>query len=182
MLNRAKVEAALPGGPTVLVGRSSASRTEWEAAREADAADLNRLLETGGDVAAYVVPLWSNAEVARNLQELRGFDEARVYVVPAPGDDAEAALAAVAESNWAGIALFGGEENLATLLYAAAGLEIPMLLPDIEPGRAVQALALALDEELSPREIGAVLRGEDDRQPRASARAWAEELLGAGGP
>ena len=174
----ATVEAARPGGPTVLLGRASADRAGWEAAREADAVDLNRLAEAGGAARAYVVPLPSGADVARCLRELRGFDEARVFVAPAPGDDTEAVLAAVAESDWAGLALLGDDPALlAAPLCAAAGLVIPVILPDVDPALALRALARALDEELSPREIEAVLRGDDPREPSADAREWASEML-----
>ncbi len=175
-----RVEEARGGGPSTLLGRPSSTRAEWESAREADAADLNRLADSGGEVRAYVVPLWSNADASRCLQELRGFDEAGVYVAPAPGDDAESTLAAAAESGWAGAALLGDDPAvLAPLLYAAAGLELSLLLPDADPETALRALARALDEELSPREIEAVLRGDDAREPSADAREWATELLGA---
>lgn len=192
MLGTTKVQDAKPGSATRLLGRPSSDRAEWEAAREADAADLNRFQEAGGEIAAYVVPLWSNGDAVRCLQELRGFDEVRVAVVPARGEDAESALAAVAESGWAGAAFLGsplpssGEEEvggeglaeLARFIHAAAGLEIPVLLPDLDPALAHRALARALGEELTPREIEAVLRGDDPQAPDADALAWADDLLG----
>ncbi|RYG22501.1 hypothetical protein EON82_16875, partial [bacterium] len=114
MESAVKVEEAKVGGSGTLLGRASSTRAEWEAAREADARDLNRLLEAGGEVEVYIVPLWSNGDVERCLAELRGFDEARVYVATALGEGQDAALAAIAEAEWAGAAfvsplLSGGE-------------------------------------------------------------------------
>ena len=176
------IESAVPGGPTVLRGRPSTTREGWEAARAADARDLNRLLEAGGAVDAYVAPLWSNLDAERCLGELRGFDDARVYVELGEGEAQDAALAAVAESGWAGasppfapVSEGGGgwkEDELAAFIHAAAGLEIPVLLPEA----ARDALALALGEDFSPREIAAVLRGEDRRTPDPESLDHAREL------
>ncbi|GEM_PF-6158402 len=169
------VQSAQPGDP-FLRGRSASTREEWEAAREADVADLNRHLAAGGEVDAYVAPLWSNGDIERCLRELRGFDEARVYVELPPDDGMEEALAAVAESEWAGAAFRGGDvPALAAFLHAAASLELPLYLE--EAPEATRALALAIGEDLTPREIEAVLQGEDAREPDVEAWATARELL-----
>lgn len=170
------VQDAAPGGSSTLRGRSSATRAEWEAAREADARDLNRLLEAGGSVEGYVVPLWSNADAERCLAELRGFDEARVYVEPVPGEDPEGFFALLAEGEWAGVAANG--KDVAGVLHAAASLDLPLLLPDLDPALALGCLALAIAEDLSLREIEAVLRGERTGSLDAESLARAEELLG----
>ena len=171
------VQDAVPGGSAALRGRASATRREWEAAREADALDLNRLVEAGGTVAAYVVPLWSNADAERCLAELRGFDEVRVYVEPAPGEDPEALFALLAEGEWAGVAADG--KDVAGVLHAAASLDLPLLLPDLDSALALRWLALAIAEDLSPREIGEVMRGERGGEPDAESVERARDLLGA---
>lgn len=186
MRNAVRVEDATPGDPAVLLGRPSSTREEWEGAREADAADLNRLLAAGGEVGTYVVPLWSNGDAERCLRELRGFDEARVVVRLAPGEGGEAALAALAEAEWASAAppdslspsgeRGEGLASLAAFIHACAGLEIPMFLPDVE--NAERAVALAIGEDLSPREIEAVLHGESAQEPDAESLEHARDLLG----
>ena len=166
------------GGVSTLLGRASSTREEWEAAREADARDLNRLLDSGGEVQTYVVPLWSNADVERCLAELRGFDEARVCVALAPGDGEDSALATIAESEWAGAAILGkGTEETAQFLYACAGLEIPICVEGPDQALVLKALALALGEDLSPREIESVLRGESSAVPGEDSLDHARELL-----
>ena len=171
------LESAGPGD-TVLRGRPSATREEWEAAREADAGDLNRHLAAGGEVVTYVVPLWSNLDAERGLRELRGFDEARVVVEVVPDEAMETALAAVAESGWATASVRGeGLQTLAEFLSLCAGLEIPVYLEDVP--NALRALALALGEDLTPREIEAVLRGEREGEPDAGSLDHARELLAA---
>ena len=165
-----RVEDAAVGGSPVLRGRPSSTRMEWEAARAADAEDLNRFQGAGGVVGAYVAPLWSNLDAARCVAELRGFDEARVYVELAEGDEDEA-LAAVAEAEWLGAT---GPEA-ATLIHAAASLDLPILLEDVP--NALEALALAIAEDLSPREIEAALRGERRGEPDAESRERARDIL-----
>lgn len=178
MESAVRVEEAKVGGSGILLGRPSSNRAEWEAARESDARDLNRLLEAGGEVKAYVVPLWSNGDAERCLAELRGFDEARVYVVPASGEGQDAALAAVAESEWAGAALLSGDaEVTAGFLYACAGLEIPIYVEGTDRALVEKALALALGEDLSPREISDFLRGKSDAETDEDSLDHARELL-----
>ena len=173
------VPNATPDGPSALRGRTSATRKEWEAAREADAVDLNRFVGEGGVVETYVVPLWSNGDAERCLAELRGFDEVRVYVVPAPPDDPEPTFAAVAEADWAGLC-GEGRDGLGPLVHAAASLDLPLLLPDLDPEFALRTLALAIAEDLSPREIGAVLKGERTGEPDAESFDRARDLLALG--
>ena len=168
-------DAALGGSPT-LRGRLSSTRAAWEAARVADARDLNRFVEAGGTIEAYVVPLWSNDDAERCLAELRGFDEARVYVVLVSGEDPEPVFAAIAEGEWAGIC-GEGLPTLEPLLHAAASLDLLLLLPDLDPALALRTLALAIAEDLSPREIGAVLRGERTGEPDADSLDRAQDLL-----
>ena len=170
------VQNAAPGGSPVLRGRPSATRSEWEAARAADARDLNRLLDAGGTVEVYVVPFWSYEDAERCLAELRGFDEARVYVEPVPGRDPERLFALLAEEEWAGVCAPG--ENVASAIHAAASLDLPLLLPDLDPALALRTLALAIAEDLSPREIDAALRGERDGEPDAESLERARDLLG----
>lgn len=169
------VDGAAPGGGGVLRGRPSATRAEWERAREADAADLNRLLGAGGEVEAYVVPLWSDGDAERCLAELRGFDDARIYVISA-GDDLDGLLGALAETEFGlcGEALPG----LGPLIHAAASLDLPLLLPGVDPAGALRALALAIADDLSPREIETLLRGGGGGEPDAESVARARDLLG----
>lgn len=146
------VAEASVGGPTTLVGRPSSTRDEWETARAADAADLNRLLETGGEVEAYVAPFWSNFEVERCLQELRGFDDAEVFAAPIPGEGFDEALATIAESEWAGAAYLGADKAVAaTVIHAAASLDFPVFLPCFD--RANDTLVSAIDDDLTLQEI-----------------------------
>lgn len=169
------IEKAVPGGPRVLLGRPSSTRAEWEAARERDAHDLNRLAADGMEIEAYVAPLWSNDDAERCLQELRGFDETQVYAGVA-GDDA--ALAAVAAASWCGAAFLGEDlSEAARFLYAGAGMEIPMLLPALSESKVEAALALAIAEDLTPREIEAVLRAERSGEPDADSLGRARDLL-----
>ena len=171
-----RVEEASPGGPTTILGRLSSTRAGWEAAREADAADLNRLLEAGGKVEAYVVPLWSNADAPRCIAELKGFDEAQVYAGLVLGEGWEAALGAIAEAEWLGAAFEKADaDEAAAFLHACAGLETPVFL---DRPNVVEALALAI-EDGTPREIAAVLRGETTVEPDAESIAHARALLGA---
>ncbi len=168
------VETASAGGPTTLVGRASTTRSEWEVARSDDATDLNRLLGGGGNVAAYIVPLWSNVDAERCLAELRGFDDAKVYVEPVLGKGLEDALAAIAETEWVGASYRGDDLSIAAaLIHSAAALEYPLYLPGIE---AERALALAIAEDLTPREIEAALAG-GGADPDADALDHAKELL-----
>jgi hypothetical protein len=171
----ARVEAASAGGPTTLVGRTSGTRAEWEVARSRDASDLNRLLESGGEVSAYVVPLWSNAEADRCLAELRGFDDAKVYAEPILGEGFDDALAAIAETEWIG-ASYRGEDLAvaAALIHSAAALEFPLFLPEVLADRA---FALAIAEDLTPREIETALKGAGG-EPDSDALDHARELLG----
>lgn len=179
MESAVRVEDAKAGGSGVLLGRPSSTRAEWEAAREADARDLNRLLGNGGEVQVYIVPLWSNDEAERCLAELRGFDDARVYVVPTPGEGQDAVFAAIAASEWAGAAYIEGDEGrTAQFLYDCAGLEIPVYVEGTDPTLVHKALALALGEDLSPREIEGVLSGESHLEPDEDSLDHARELLG----
>ena len=174
-----KVEEARAGGSRTLLGRPSLTREEWEVARKADAQDLNHLLEAGGEVETYVVPIWSNGDVERCLAELRGFDDARVYVALAPAEGQDEALAAIAASEWAGAALLNkGAEETAQFLYACAGLEIPVYVEGIDRALVLKGLALALGEDLSPREIESVLRGESHAEPDEHSLDQAREMLG----
>lgn len=169
-----RIEEAKVGGPTTILGRPSSTRAGWEAAREADAADLNRLLEAGGTVEAYVVTLWSNADVARCIAELKGFDEARVYAGLVLGEGWETALGSIAEAEWLGATFENADaDEVAAFLHACAGLETPVFLnrPNV-----VEALALAI-EDGTPREIAAVLRGEATATPDAESIAHARDLL-----
>lgn len=169
------VEEASPGGPATLVGRSSTTRAEWEAARLADAADLNRLLESGGEVEAYVVPLWSNSEADRCLAELRGFDDAKVYAEPVLGEGFDDALAAIAETEWIGASYRGADSSVAAaVIHSAAALEFPLFVPGVP---AERPLALAIAEDLTPREIEAALGGAGG-DPDSDALSHAKELLG----
>ncbi len=168
------VAEAKAEGSRALRGRPSATREGWEAAREADAADLNRLLDEGGEIDAYVVPLWSNLDAERCLRELRGFEDARVYVAPA-ADDLDVVLAAISETEFGlcGEAL----QALGPLIHAAASLDIPLLLPGLDPTLALRTLAIAIAEDLSPREIEAALRGEIAGEPDAESVERARDLL-----
>lgn len=178
MESAVKVEEAKVGGSRTLLGRASSTREEWEAARGADAGNLNRLLEAGGEVEAYVVPLWSNGDIERCLAELRGFDEARVYIAPSVGEGQDSALATIAESEWAGAAILSKDVGeTAQFLYACAGLEIPIYVEGTDQALVEKALALALGEDLSPREIEGVLRGESTAEPDEDSLDHARELL-----
>ncbi len=172
-MEAAPVESAAPGGSRIVLGRPSATREEWEAAREADAADLNRVLEKGGDVEAYVVPLWSQADAARCLQELQGFGDVRVYVeIPEAGREDTLALLPETEIG----AAHRGESlpTLAHLVHAAASLDIPLYLT---APNALKALAFAISEDLTPREIEQALSGNWPGEPDAGALDHARELM-----
>lgn len=142
------------GVPLTVRGRASTDRAGWEEAREADAADLNRFLENGGEVGAFIAPLYSGADIAQCLRELRGFDDADVFL-ELVSDQIDAPLAALAEGEWAGASYIG--EDAATFLHACADLEVACRVGGFDAGSVLGAMALAIAEELSPREMAAVL-------------------------
>ena len=160
-------------GPPCDVTAIGAKVPDWDAERERDAAALTAFakdLPERISLAAYECGLPDDRETAKALDSLSGFGGVGVYVeVP----DAEP-LGEIAERDWASAkfrTLGATPETLAAFLHACAGLELPFKLTaglhaPLTTGNSfgflnvLAATALAVADELNPREIAAILTDE----------------------
>jgi hypothetical protein len=202
---RRELDAARPDAPVPVtaIGRGGDDLGGWENGLEADAADLNRFLEGAGGLAtieAFEARVPAEENVSRYLADLKGFEEADVFVelpwLPAPDDRLEA----VAETEWLGVkartggveaSAFPDSERLAAFLHGCVSLELPFKLTaglhhplphrDVGMGARMHgfvnvfaATALALGCDLNKREVATILGDESPESWRFDdgALAW----------
>ena len=129
---------AIQGVAVSAVGRPSTDRASWEAALEQDARDMNAFNGRGcGDVEAFEIRVPSNAAIDECVRDLRGFDEADVFVeLPWEAGLGES-LHALGDTQWlAAKARTGGltadafpcAEDLAGFLHLAISLDLDFKL------------------------------------------------------
>lgn len=124
--------------PVSVVGRVSHNRESWETALESDARDMNDFTAAGwGDVAGYEIRVPSHAELAGCIRDLKGFDEADVFVELPWGPEMDDSLSALADTEWLGAKgrtggltadAFPSPGDLAGFLHACVSLDLDFKL------------------------------------------------------
>ncbi len=156
----AKVRLAVSAG-------SRGDRGSWEDSLERAADAMNAFVEASGEQAgieAFLARAPGNAGLEATLRDLRGFDEAEVYVQLPPDEAVEDSLELLAESEWARAAIADAPpEAVASFMHTCVSLDLPFRLsldaPLVLPALGAAALAVGID--LSRREILACLLDED---------------------
>lgn len=185
-LGRLQELALVPPGegepiPVTVIAPHTLIKEDWEDMLEDAAAQLNAFVKTAGDegyeVEAFEARVPDLDNLADYVADLKGFDDAEIFVEMPSRDGVGEALAALAEeTEWAGAKFPGTDSRLPEFLKGAFDLEIPFKLVGGDAPKLLDAIAVAMADDLSTPEIEAILdRG--GRTPTDEEREDARALF-----
>jgi hypothetical protein len=167
--------------PVAVVGLPTSSASEWEAELSACVVAMNDFDGTTEDlveVASFEICPPASHSPFEILRDLKGFSEVEVFIEAGVRDQSEELLVAIAESEWAFLKLdLSGDVKpesfqLAKLIHEALANELPFKVVQgkgspITNGKEYGlinlfgSVAIGLSEDLSKREIEAILKDEE---------------------
>jgi hypothetical protein len=185
---RQEIESQQPADPVpvAVIGTMSSDANGWEDALQSDAESMTDFSEQAAEAAeieAYEIRVPDHEKIKRYVGDLKGFDEAEIYVELPWSDEIPASLTVIADAGYSAKFRTGGisasafpsVEQVAGVLHDAlstevafkltAGLHHPFPTIDPETGGSTQgfvnvlvAAALIYSEDLSRTQASAILQ------------------------
>ncbi|CAN5370804.1 hypothetical protein BH11ARM1_BH11ARM1_02300 [soil metagenome] len=135
---RREIELNKPSVPLeiVAIGKASTDDATWEDALEHDAVAMtsfNEKLEGLASIEAYEIRIPSHENLVKCVRDLRGFEEAEVFVELPPTEDISQAVAALVDSDWLYAKFRTGPakpsaESVAAFMHEAISFDLPLKL------------------------------------------------------